>query len=625
MDASELADSLLRSMGSRGRFQLLQLVICSLGEFTAAYQLYGNIFIGKDVPFRCANPPSNTTNTVFQSSDVNGSRSDVVFDECEIVVRVNHSSSVKESRHDCQYGVHYDLGKTTSFMSEFDLVCDRYLLVSLAQTFVVLGQGVGAFFSSIISDRYGRKWVLVGSQLGLLVVGVAIGAAPTFPLFVFFKCLAGMCQQGVVTSINTMGIELFPREHRSLSGLVVNMVWAFGACSMAPVAYLLRHHSWRVLQYALSAMSLLLVLLHFFYLEESLRWLLANGRERDTVRVLRRAARDNGKDLGHLLSVIRQCQEEGDGLVLQDVTSHAKTTDHSDHANTTDHSDHANTTDHSDHANTTDHSDHAKHQNTTNRPGVTTTPNGSREEMTLTAPQDGDEEGSGDLHLKASRALTLLDMFRHKILLFNAAITFLAWFTVAFVVFALYMMSTSYAGDPYLNYFLTALMEIPSCFLLYFGVDKMGRKITLQSFYTIAGIGCLASGICRIFQDNPLFGTLSAVFAMVGMVGGSGAFDTIFFYTTELFPTNFRNQAMGTGSAVGRIGGMIAPFMKNMLLVVVWGPGLITGLLCAFVVLGLHFLPETRGKALPTDIEDVEAWYTKSVSKNQANGNSLSS
>ena len=45
-------------------------------------------------------------------------------------------------------------------------------------------------------------------------------------------------------------------------------------------------------------------------------------------------------------------------------------------------------------------------------------------------------------------------------------------FTVAFVVFTLYLMSTSYAGDPYLNYFLTALMEVPPAFILYVGVDR---------------------------------------------------------------------------------------------------------------------------------------------------------
>lgn len=41
----------------------------------------------------------------------------------------------------------------------------------------------------------GRKGVLVGSQLGLLVVGVAIGASPSYPALAVFKLLVGTFQQ----------------------------------------------------------------------------------------------------------------------------------------------------------------------------------------------------------------------------------------------------------------------------------------------------------------------------------------------------------------------------------------------------------------------------------------------
>ena len=50
-------------------------------------------------------------------------------------------------------------------------------------------------------------------------------------------------------------------------------------------------------------------------------------------------------------------------------------------------------------------------------------------------------------------------------------------------------------------------------------------------------------------------------------------------------------------------------------LLAVWGPGIITGSLCIVVVSCVHFLPETRGKDLPTEIEDIEAWYTQKEPK----------
>jgi hypothetical protein len=36
---------------------------------------------------------------------------------------------------------------------QFDLVCDRKLLGGLVQSFVIMGQGVGAFTSSMLSDK----------------------------------------------------------------------------------------------------------------------------------------------------------------------------------------------------------------------------------------------------------------------------------------------------------------------------------------------------------------------------------------------------------------------------------------------------------------------------------------
>ena len=43
--------------------------------------------------------------------------------------------------------------------------------------------------------RYGRKRTLVASQLGLMVVGVAIGVAPSYAVLAVFKFLVGCFQQ----------------------------------------------------------------------------------------------------------------------------------------------------------------------------------------------------------------------------------------------------------------------------------------------------------------------------------------------------------------------------------------------------------------------------------------------
>jgi len=51
---------------------------------------------------------------------------------------------------------------------------------------------------------------------------------------------------------------------------------------------------------------------------------------------------------------------------------------------------------------------------------------------------------------------------------------------------------------------------------------------------------------------------------MVGKVGASGGFSMAYVYTAELFPTVIRNAGMGSSSAIARVGGMIAPYIADL-------------------------------------------------------------
>ena len=68
-------------------------------------------------------------------------------------------------------------------------------LARLSQTFVILGQGIGATFTTFLSDRFGRKTVIVGSNFGLMVCGIAAAYAPNAVVFIVFKFTIGAFQQ----------------------------------------------------------------------------------------------------------------------------------------------------------------------------------------------------------------------------------------------------------------------------------------------------------------------------------------------------------------------------------------------------------------------------------------------
>ena len=57
---------------------------------------------------------------------------------------------------------------------------------------------------------------------------------------------------------------------------------------------------------------------------------------------------------------------------------------------------------------------------------------------------------------------------------------------------------------------------------------------------------------------------ITVALAMVGKLGIAGAFAIIWIYSSELFPTVIRNSGMGTSSVCAGLGGVLAPYIANM-------------------------------------------------------------
>ncbi|XP_071108387.1 organic cation transporter protein-like [Haliotis cracherodii] len=556
-------DLVLEALGGRGRYQIFQYFACMLASFSASFQLLNIVFVGRHVAHTCKQPVNISDiyrvidNDLFQANN-----SILYFEKCNIRVVANISGNVSTSDLSCIYGYEYEEGKETSLMSDMDIVCDRSHLRGFAQTLLIVGQGIGAFSLPALSDRYGRRPLLLASHLCFLALGVGVAFAPDYTAFLVIRVFLGIVQQGIVLSKSTMSIEMFPSRHRKLSGLFGSLLWTTCTALIALIAYLMQTYSWRTTQLVYCSVSLY-VFVQYFILDESLSWLITNNKTKQVTKNLKKAARISGKDYQTVLNVYKNLQKKQESEK-------------------------------------------------------------SLTESLLGSKDQGVNGKKSDLKQKDKTKPSFLDLMKRKRLAANVFVLWFTWITDSLTVFGLFMTSHSLAGSPHLNFVLYALLEAPSVLVFYFMIDRYGRKKTSMTLHGIAGIALLVATVCKSLGGGSTWSAITVTaFSCIGMFGASGAWGTSFFFTPEMFPTNLRNFGLGTSSACARLGGMLAPFSSLLAEYVEWAPGTIFGVCCLLVTVLVNILPETMGRALPQTLDDVEAWHKKTDAKTAEEKNIL--
>ncbi|XP_036356006.1 solute carrier family 22 member 8-like isoform X2 [Octopus sinensis] len=286
-------DSLLVSLKPKGFFQLTQYLLSDASMIPCVVALLKIVFIGSIPTSRCANLNiSQLYDYGYESNDTH----DVVYGKCQIEI-FSRSSNSSNRTLACINGYTYDEGKHQSFVSEWDLVCDKAGLSELTQTLFSVGGLIGALTLPYFSDTKGRKPVLVISNILLFIFSFSSSFSPNYYVFIVFRVLEGISMQGLAVATYTLMLELYPVSHRTLMSGMSGVTWGLCVLPFAPVAYLLRNYSWKINNIVYSS-SHVIVFFQLWYLEESLRWLVTNGDFERSKKVIKRVAKENGVDFG---------------------------------------------------------------------------------------------------------------------------------------------------------------------------------------------------------------------------------------------------------------------------------------------------------------------------------------
>ncbi|MEK3824264.1 MFS transporter [Paenibacillus sp. FSL K6-1558] len=200
-------------------------------------------------------------------------------------------------------------------------------------------------------------------------------------------------------------------------------------------------------------------------------------------------------------------------------------------------------------------------------------------------------------------------MFREKVATVWSAphrrttlMLWILWFTVIFSYYGMFLwlpsvvMAKGFTLVKSFQYVLImTIAQLPGYFTAAYFIERFGRKFVLVVYLTLTAFSAIAFGLATT-EATILAAGICLSFFNLGAWGG------LYAYSPELYPTSVRSTGVGLATSVGRIGGVLAPFMVGMLVQKAVPISLIFTIFFVTILIGaaavLFWGRETKGQEL---------------------------
>jgi len=326
-------DKLVEEIGEFGLFQKIACVLLWFPAAAGGIHVLMYSFTGLEPgSFRCDVQGCNSTEYDGYIWDDDDKKQSCSYYEATQDSTTGFCQKSSESIIRCTNGPYifdnFIFDETT--VTKFNLLCDNENFiksVAFTGSVYMFGLMVGSFITGYCSDKFGRRFAILGCILVSSTSSLVGSFMPDFWSYMALRFLTACGGVGLFNEAFTLTVELMGSKeivswmpwitYKNFLGNTIQIPYAIGETILGIFAFFIRDYV--TLQWVMSALCFVQIPL-WFLLPESPRWLISKGKTEEARALMTQAAKRNGKiiDLSkHIIKV--DASEELDELGFSDL------------------------------------------------------------------------------------------------------------------------------------------------------------------------------------------------------------------------------------------------------------------------------------------------------------------